>query len=74
MLKLLSPGENALRAGPEADPPFNMHRAIIFEGAFALSVSALVFALEGKQRRRELDEQRMQQTKQEVVLVEQTIA
>ena len=51
-----------------------MHRAIIFEGAFALSVSALVFALEGKQRRRELDEQRMQQTKQEVALVEQTIA
>ena len=51
-----------------------MHRAIIFEGAFALAVSALVFALEGKQRRRELDEQRMQQTKQEVALVEQTIA
>ncbi|KAI0799593.1 major facilitator superfamily domain-containing protein [Irpex lacteus] len=63
--------ENALRAGAGANPPFNMHRAIIFQGAFALATSMTVFALQGKQSRRELDEQRMQETKQDVRMVEQ---
>jgi MFS transporter, FLVCR family, MFS-domain-containing protein 7 len=49
--------ENSLRAGPDADPPFNMHRALIFEGAFTLAVSATMVGLRGKQARRERDEQ-----------------
>lgn len=48
-----------------------MRRAIIFQGAFALAASMTVFALQGKQSRRELDEQRMQETKQDVCMVEQ---
>ncbi|KAI0085553.1 major facilitator superfamily domain-containing protein [Irpex rosettiformis] len=66
--------ENALRAGPEANPPFNMHRAIIFEGVFALSSSVMVFALQGKQTRRELDEQRMQEARREDEIIEQVIS
>lgn len=70
---ILCVGENALRAGAGANPPFNMHRAFIFQGAFALATSMTVFALQGKQSRRELDEQRMQETKQDVRMVEQAI-
>jgi hypothetical protein len=34
-----------------------MHRALIFEGAFTLAVSATMVGLRGKQARRERDEQ-----------------
>ncbi|KAF8650442.1 hypothetical protein AX16_005245 [Volvariella volvacea WC 439] len=53
--------EGALRAGPDADPPLNMHRALIFNGVFVLISSLLVFFVTGKQVRRELDEQMKQQ-------------
>ncbi|KAK7461987.1 hypothetical protein VKT23_008419 [Stygiomarasmius scandens] len=49
--------ENALRAGPDADPPLNMHRALIFQGAFVMAVVFLVLLLQGKQTRKEMDEQ-----------------
>ena len=65
--------ESALRAGHDARPPLNMHRALIFEGAFALAVSATVLGLRGKQTRRELDEQRMQEMKAEVSMTEQVV-
>ncbi|KAI1787322.1 MFS general substrate transporter [Ganoderma leucocontextum] len=48
--------EGALRAGPEANPPYNMHHAIIFQGVLGMSVVALVYLLEGKQTRRAQDE------------------
>ncbi|KAI0759165.1 hypothetical protein BC629DRAFT_1738721 [Irpex lacteus] len=37
--------ENALRAGPNASPPFNMHRAFVLQGALTLAVTSLVFGL-----------------------------
>lgn len=63
-------GENALRAGPSADPPLNMHRAIIFAGIIALAASVTAFGSEGKQTRRKLDEQRMQEAKGDVEMFE----
>ncbi|THG96796.1 hypothetical protein EW026_g5107 [Hermanssonia centrifuga] len=49
--------EGALRAGPDANPPNNMHRALIFQGALVCSAVVTIFALQGKQTRREMDEQ-----------------
>ncbi|TFK68705.1 MFS general substrate transporter [Pluteus cervinus] len=48
---------NALRAGPAANPPLNMHRALIFNGSLVLPVTSLIFLLRGKQVRKELDEE-----------------
>jgi hypothetical protein len=53
--------EGALRAGPDADPPLNMHRALIFHGAFILATASTIFLLRGKQARKELDELKQQQ-------------
>jgi len=49
--------ETALRASPDANPPLNMRRALIFNGAFIMASASFVFFLRGKQARRELDEQ-----------------
>jgi FLVCR family MFS transporter 7 len=49
--------QGALRASPAASPPQNMHATIIFNGVWASTVASLIFFLEGKQTRRELDEQ-----------------
>lgn len=49
--------QGALRASPEADPPQNMHRTIIFNGVWVSIVAASVYFLRGKQVRRELDEE-----------------
>ncbi|KAI0744766.1 MFS general substrate transporter [Earliella scabrosa] len=48
--------EGALRAGPDADPPLNMHRAIIFQASLVASATVFIFAVEGKQTRRAQDE------------------
>ncbi|KAI0737523.1 major facilitator superfamily domain-containing protein [Daedaleopsis nitida] len=48
--------EGALRAGPDASPPLNMHHAVIFQGALVSTAVALVYLLEGKQTRRAQDE------------------
>ena len=47
--------EGALRAGPDANPPLNMHRALVFQGALVCSAVVWVFGLRGTQTRRELD-------------------
>ncbi|KAJ7163873.1 MFS general substrate transporter, partial [Mycena crocata] len=63
--------EGALRAGVDARPPLNMHRALIFNGAFTLSMALSVFLIRGKQVRKELDEKmqrRSNQTRTEVPL------
>ncbi|KAH9837800.1 major facilitator superfamily domain-containing protein [Rhodofomes roseus] len=52
--------EGALRAGPDADPPNNMHGAIIFQGVFVLAAAAIILLLQGKQTRRAADEQAQQ--------------
>jgi len=53
--------ETALRASPDANPPLNMRQALIFNGAFIVASASLVFFIRGKQARRELDEQKLQQ-------------
>lgn len=50
------PVEGALRAGPDANPPLNMHRAVIFQAALVASAVAFVYGVEGKQTRRAQDE------------------
>ncbi|KAJ7703249.1 major facilitator superfamily domain-containing protein [Mycena rosella] len=54
--------EGALRAGPDANPPLNMRRALIFNGTFVMTASAFVFFLHGKQTRKQMDVQRLQQS------------
>ncbi|KAJ7470793.1 major facilitator superfamily domain-containing protein [Mycena latifolia] len=56
--------QGALRAGPGGHPPLNMHRALIFNGAFVLSVSLLIFLIRGKQVRKELDEKMQRRSHQ----------
>jgi FLVCR family MFS transporter 7 len=52
--------QGALRAGPDANPPLNMHKALIFNGVVVVSCSSLVFMIQGKQARKVLDEQKNQ--------------
>jgi FLVCR family MFS transporter 7 len=47
--------ENALREGPEANPPLNMRRALIFQGVIILAVCLSVFGVRGEQTRRRRD-------------------
>ena len=47
--------ESALRDSPSANPPQNMHRALIFQGAFVLAVTSSIFFLKGDQARRQQD-------------------
>ncbi|KAI6037951.1 major facilitator superfamily domain-containing protein [Pisolithus marmoratus] len=48
--------EGALRAPSTADPPYNMHNALILHGCVVMVLSSSVFFLRGKQARREVDE------------------
>lgn len=52
-----STAEGALRSGHRAEPPHNMHGAIIFQGAFVFASVSMIFLVEGKQTRRAADEQ-----------------
>ncbi|KAF7298232.1 MFS general substrate transporter [Mycena chlorophos] len=52
--------EGALRATPSANPPLNMRKALIFNGAFIMIVASSVFFLRGKQMRKVLDRQRLE--------------
>ncbi|KAI0370892.1 MFS general substrate transporter [Pilatotrama ljubarskyi] len=49
--------EGALRAGPDANPPLNMHRAEILQGALVAGVIVFIYLVEGKQTRRARDEE-----------------
>ncbi|TFK54532.1 MFS general substrate transporter [Heliocybe sulcata] len=57
--------EGALRAGPDADPPLNMRKALIFNAAFIWGFVVLVSIFRGKQARRQLDERKIQESRQE---------
>jgi MFS transporter, FLVCR family, MFS-domain-containing protein 7 len=48
--------EDALRAGPDGNPPSNMTQALIFNGS-TIAATALVFVIgfRGQQKRREKD-------------------
>ncbi|KAJ6586871.1 major facilitator superfamily domain-containing protein [Mycena vulgaris] len=54
--------EGALRAGPDANPPLNMRRALIFNGAIVMTISTFVFFLHGKQTRKQIDKEKLQQS------------
>ena len=45
-----------LRASPDASPPENMHRSLIYSGASICCGTVFVIFLRGQQRRREKDE------------------
>ncbi|OSD03709.1 MFS general substrate transporter [Trametes coccinea BRFM310] len=53
--------ENALRAGPDANPPLNMRRAAIFQGVLVAVMILFVYLVEGKQTRRARDEERREE-------------
>jgi FLVCR family MFS transporter 7 len=65
--------QGALRASPEADPPQNMHRTVIFNGVWVTIVATFVFFLRGKQVRRELDEQMNEQEPLSMKLVSKDV-
>jgi hypothetical protein len=51
----------ALRAGPDASPPLNMKKYLIFQGVIILVFCATILLLHGVQRRKVADEERLQQ-------------
>lgn len=52
--------EGALRAGVDANPPLNMHRALIFNGTIIMICAVSVLLLHGRQVRKERDEEKLQ--------------
>lgn len=48
--------QGALRGGPDANPPYSMHRALVFQAVVVVAAVVLVCLLEGKQTRRAADE------------------
>ncbi|KAI0066126.1 MFS general substrate transporter [Artomyces pyxidatus] len=50
------PAQNALRAPSTADPPLNMHRAIVMNGVWVFTMSTFVYFFHGEQTRRQMDE------------------
>ncbi|RDB25138.1 Major facilitator superfamily domain-containing protein 7 [Hypsizygus marmoreus] len=52
--------EAALRAGPDAHPPLNMRKALVLNGTVIMAFASLVFLLQGRQVRKERDEQKLQ--------------
>ncbi|KAJ7881731.1 major facilitator superfamily domain-containing protein [Mycena olivaceomarginata] len=54
--------EGALRAGLDASPPQNMRRALIFNGVVVMSTLTIIFFLRGQQTRKQLDQEKLQQS------------
>ncbi|KAK7057238.1 MFS general substrate transporter [Favolaschia claudopus] len=50
--------EGALREGPDASPPLNMRRALIFSGTVVMTICSSVFFLQGRQTRKQLDQEK----------------
>ncbi|KAG6813389.1 hypothetical protein H0H92_011655 [Tricholoma furcatifolium] len=55
-LKWFETVEGALRADADANPPLNMRRALIFNGAIIVTSAVSVILLRGRQARKERDE------------------
>lgn len=47
--------QGALADSAASSPPYSMHRALVFTGAFILVICCFILLLHGKQTRRELD-------------------
>ncbi|KAG9008987.1 hypothetical protein FRB90_008665 [Tulasnella sp. 427] len=56
---------DVLKAGPNANPPYNLKKQLILHAAFALSIIPLVLCMRGKQVRREMDEEEVKRDEQE---------
>ncbi|KAJ7358488.1 major facilitator superfamily domain-containing protein [Mycena albidolilacea] len=54
--------EGALRAGLDASPPQNMRRALIFNGVVVMSTLSIIFFLRGQQTRKQIDQEKLQQS------------
>jgi hypothetical protein len=54
--------EGALRAGLDASPPQNMRRALTFNGVVVMSTLTIIFFLRGQQTRKQLDQEKLQQS------------
>jgi MFS transporter, FLVCR family, MFS-domain-containing protein 7 len=52
----------ALRGGPDAHPPLNMLKALIFMGVFAMVICSLIFLLRGEQKRKMMDEEKLRES------------
>jgi len=57
-VSFLIPAMNALRDGPDGNPPLNMTRALIFNAAFIAGTTLFTIPFTGAQTRRKLDEQK----------------
>jgi len=55
-------GAGALRAGPDAHPPLNLLKALIFLGVFAMAICSLIFLLRGEQKRKMMDEEKLKES------------
>ena len=51
-----------LRAGPDANPPLNMLKALIFMGVFAMVICSLIFLIRGEQKRKRMDEEKLKES------------
>jgi len=58
---LFSTVQGALRSGPHTNPPHHMGKALIFNGVVIMVVSSLVFLVQGRQVRKERDEQELKE-------------
>ncbi|KAJ7262229.1 major facilitator superfamily domain-containing protein [Mycena haematopus] len=54
--------EGALRAGPDANPPLNMRRALIFNGTVVLVTCCSIFFIHGRQTRKQIDQEKRRQS------------
>ena len=52
----------ALRASPDAHPPLNMLKALIFMGVSGMAVCSLIFLLRGEQKRKLMDEEKLRES------------
>lgn len=62
--------ETALKAGPDASPPYNVQTGLIYQGVFLGVVGLLSIPFQGKQKRRILDEIKMAKRKADVKVAE----
>ncbi|KAH9484995.1 MFS-type transporter [Psilocybe cubensis] len=62
----------ALRAGPEASPPLNMRRYLVFMGVIILTACSSIFFLHGAQKRKALDQEKAAEVQAHQELIQRT--
>ena len=51
-----------LRAGPDAHPPLNMLKALIFMGVSAMVICSLIILVRGDQKRKMMDKEKLKES------------